>query len=149
MDRFRGEVLKGVTKSLVEEKLFNGGVYSPATTIGAVSLLVSYPMPAMVEFATIALGKHTLDLDLKSIIYISTAHLTLNMLSWCGAMVNEKQAGLFDHPAINWVRVLPHYQEPWVRHAFHEFVMPPVPVDRLIRGGVYLKSHGKDLIQTT
>ena len=147
VDRFRGEVLTGITKSLFEEKLFNGGVYSPATTIGAVSLLVCYLMPAMTEIVTIALGKHTLDLVLKNIIFISTAHLALNMLSWCSSIVNEKQGRLFDHPAINWVRVLPHYQEPWVRHAFPEFLMPPIPVDRLVRGSVYLKSHGEDLIQ--
>lgn len=145
-DRFRSEVLNGVSKSLVEEKLFNAGIYSLAKTIGAVSLLVSYPMPAMAELATIVVGKHTLELDLKSMTYIATAHLVLNMLSWCSAILNEKQGRLSDYLGIG---TLPQYQEPWVRHKFPEFLMPPIPVDRLLRGVVYLKSHGNDLIRTT
>lgn len=149
-DRFRNEVLKGIGKSLVEEKLFNGGIYSPATTIGVASLLVSYPMPAMIELSTIALGKHTLELDVISIVHIATAHLVLNTLSWLFAIVDQKQSRPFDLPAkINWVRALPNKQEPWVRHKFPEFFMPPIPVDRLLRGAVYLKSHGNNLIQTT
>lgn len=147
IDRFRSEVLNGVRKSLVEEKLFNAGVWSPATKIGVVSLLLSYPTPAIYELSSIVLGTHTLELDVASIAYIITSHAIFNMISWFTAIINEKFDRKLDRPT-DWFRISPRYQEPWVKHKFPEFLMPPVPIDRLTRGAVYLKSHGHKLIES-
>lgn len=146
VDRFREEIVTGTTKFLLEEKLFNGGIFSPAVVMGGLSV-IHYALPVLAEAVTIASGRHTIAVDISSVISVACNHLLFNGIAW---MLTQRQplGGGFEQMLPNWYHLVPDSREPFIRNNPLEILMPVVPVDRLIRGGVYLKSHGDELIQT-
>lgn len=41
---------------------------------------------------------------------------------------------------------LPEYEEPFIKHSLSDLLAPTVPVDRLVRGTIYLNRHGGSLL---
>lgn len=151
--QFRDKVREGARECLIREKIFNGGVYSPVVLMDYLGSLFTYSSVAMGETASFITGQHTMETDIKALGFVATGHLVINMISWTmakfGNYMSQFESGLGDsdlQPAFGVSRVRPDYQEPFVRHHIAEFIAPPVPVDRLVRGLVYDRLHGKDLI---
>lgn len=147
VEQFRDEVVIGTTKFLLEEKLFNGGIYSPAVVMGGLSLM-SYAIPVLAEAVTIASGTHTLNVDISSIISVACNHFLFNTMAWGLTQRHFFRVGVINHMLPDRFHLGPNSTEPFIRNNPPEILMPVVPLDRLVRGGVYLKSHGSELIQT-
>lgn len=144
VDAFKKEVGRGLTNCLRREKLLNGGRYDAAFGIGYYSLIFYDLLFFPAILASAVSGYANPDTVLKGIgglAIMQTVHNTIN-LSW--AVANYLQDKLFGPD--RYTGIGPIYNEPFVKHSPVELVLPVVPLDRLIRGSLYLGKHGKKLI---
>lgn len=154
--RFQREVNKGLKDCLKNEKLLDGGKYN-LFFLSNYSLFLCFDAMVIPAYFSSALSSPDTNLAfllVKTIVLYGSAHATSNSLPWIvigmdkihelARKIQEQELGPspynFQYPDVN-------SQEPFIRHSLPEFIMPPVPVDRLLRGIVYLKKHGDKLIQ--
>jgi hypothetical protein len=142
---FRTEVNDGLKNFLRREKLLNGGHYNLGffeayqATLGYDAFVFPIALTT-----SIALGDNPVHGALTVIGAIAAANFLSNGLNLAGAgltHIREKYRSFLGDAGHT-----PHYNDPFIKHSFLELVMPPVPVDRLVRGLVYLRNHGDTML---
>lgn len=147
IERFRQEVEDGLRGYLKKEKLLNGGKYNYGFALGYLGFL-SYNLvmgPGLLA-AQIASGADPALSIVRSVGIVAVANTTCNTLNLFGAgmsYLRNKYIG----PTRFYQSPMPDYNDPFIKHSVWELPMPPVPVDRLIRGLQYLDKHGEKLIE--
>lgn len=147
VDSFRKEVKGGLATILKREKLLNSGKYNLGFLIGYKGFLVYDLLLGPVFLADIILSGNieSMPIFLGGIAALNavanTANLALAGFTW----VDEKLSvpGRFDNTNFY---VTTNFTNPFVKPSLVELIMPPVPVDRLVRGLFYLSKHGDKLI---
>lgn len=152
VDAFRQEVVKGMKDVLKREKLLNGGEYNLAfltsyfelftkvllvLPIAELEVLLHSSSPAEVAQGTAkVVGLYVI---------VSAASNAFNLFSVFWGNLGEK-IGL-ERQKKDGIRLqCPKYEDPFIRHSIPEYIMPPVPLDRLARGMKYLGDHEGELI---
>jgi hypothetical protein len=138
---FKHEVHKGLHRVLVAEKLGNSGEFSYAFVWNYFNLL-------MTDVALIpALANQGIDAGDPQ----GAASICLQFFFLTNMLVNGANNLMADNPEIpSYIGKAkrPRLYEPFVRLNKAEVFLPPVPVDRLVRGSLYLRKHKDELIQT-
>lgn len=117
---FTKEVNKGIKKALVKEKLFNGEEHNW-------NFYYSY-------FATaLTLGYGISDIMANKPIEILMQYISSQAFVSVLNRTFTLSKGLRN--------------EPFVRPSFKECILPPIPVDRLARGVIYIANHGSKIIE--
>lgn len=120
VDRFRDRVRSAAINCLVREKIFNGGTYSPAVLMSTMMSFATYSSIILGETASIMLDKHTLEVDVNSLIFLATGHLVSNTVNWVWAMIGRHREPLPGLPS-----PYPDYEEPFVRHPSLRNILDP------------------------
>lgn len=127
---FKKSLRDKIDDCLGREKLYNAGGDFPVT-------LTSYMVLTMADMSLPFAGVAG---SLNHGNGLATAAAVLACMGIFNAgvnMVNEMAAAN---------RVLSNPDQPFIRHPLAEKLLPPVPVDRLVRGQLYLLMHGNKLI---
>lgn len=155
VEAFRGEVTRGLTDCLKREKLLNSGKYNLAVYASYKSLLLFdlFLIPVVVA-AKVAGGDNPVDIALRtSELYaiLNGGYNVLNLISSGLREVRDRMVsriGLSEIPGHEFP--MPRFNEPFVKHSLPEVVISPaVPLDRLVRGALYLHKHGDRIITAT
>jgi hypothetical protein len=125
---FKQELGRGLTSCLKREKLLNSGHYNPAFLTGYISL--GFDIPALAAVLAVSVKEpRLLPYASAYILYhIAFVDTFCNLLNWSRS------------------KIIDNNNDPFVKHSFPEFLLPGVPVDRLIRGLYYLEKHGSEMI---
>ena len=117
---FRREVNKGIKKALIKEKVFNGG-YRDFT------FFYSYLMTIMASTNAIEdiVNKDPASLAISYLTFQSLPTLWNRYSSFIGVSKSSV---------------------PFVRPSLKECILPPIPVDKLARGVIYIANHGSKII---
>lgn len=128
---FRKQVLNGIDDCLGQEKTSNVGgdkmtTYVSYMALAGCDLWLPYN-------GVIGAMKHGNGLEIAAAVIAMMAIFNAGV-----NMVNEISAvhGGASNP-----------DQPFVRHSLMEKVLPPVPLDRFVRGQLYLVMHGKSMFQ--
>ena len=151
VDRFAQEIRKGLRTCLAEEKFLNSGDHTHAALIYnyVAGLGIAYVMPSIYEAALIAANSsQAAEKAIAGLVFSATVNLFLNGIEWEGSRYEDRRALQKGMPIHNFLGFFSH-DDPFIRHSFPEFFLPTVPVDRFIRGAVYLKQHGNELITSS
>ncbi len=143
VDAFNKEVNRGLLNCLKREKLFNSGKYNLAFAMGYFSLL-NYDLSLLPVVVAAGLSGH-LNTPVETISIITiltlTEHLFVNGLISLNAVYDDR-FGKFGGSMLS-----SGLNDPFIKHSALEFMMPIVPIDRLIRGSRYLSQHGDEMIR--
>lgn len=145
VERFKKEVRKGLASCLAKEKLLNGGNYRLQFAISYYTLLTKDALYIPVLAASLySSGQNPLEITAISMGVSAAFHLTSNGVNLIFAGMTElgKQQG-FVRPNTS------GYQEPFVKHSIPELLLPTVPIDRIIRGKMYLNKNGSKMIESS
>lgn len=152
IDRFKVELTKGLRECLKREKLLNSGRYNASFLftwyIFATHEAVLYPA---IEALRISAGHNPLDVTGSILILYALTHSIFNTMN-LGICRVSKVFDIIDRKlfkkqlqeAGSYLRT--DWMDPFVKHHLLELLAPPVPVDRLLRGHIYLNRHGQKLI---
>lgn len=140
---FRSEVKRGLRSCLQREKILNGGNYNYGFLIGY-HTVVAYNLLAFptIAAAKIAVGDNPIEAFAVAGGLTAVINAANNTLVLGGAGLNHFRGRILGSQSA----LLPDFNDPFVKHSVPEMIMPPVPVDRLIRGIRYLNSHGENMI---
>jgi hypothetical protein len=136
IEAFRDEVRKGTREFLWQEKIFNNGGYSPLVTSSYATSGVIASLEVIHGAAAYLVGANPTEFAVNSAIFVATGDLIGNTLNWCLPRIFASRAKLYNMDP----------NMPFVKRSFPDFVMPTVPVDRLVRGLAYDAMHGAKLI---
>lgn len=146
---FQQKLKRGMRDSLTKEKLLNGEEHSMAFFMNYFTFLtkdvIIIPLLQYVVMQESANIMQFIQGSLKTAFVFFTTNSFYNGLNTAFSLLArlEERIGILnEHPIVN-------YEEPFVRHSIVEHIMPPIPVDRLVRGVVYLRNHGDKLIKQT
>ncbi len=151
VDAFQQEVNKGIKDVLKREKLLNGGEYNIAFLSSYWTFLTKdLLLLPLVEMETLLHSSSPVEVlhgtATVAALYAgaNAAFNVLNLFAVGWGKLRDKAIGGRDllYKGISY----PEYDDPFIRHSIPELLLPTVPVDRLTRGMVYLKDHGRDLI---
>lgn len=151
-EAFRAEITRGLANCLKREKLLNGGKYNLGFLVSYKALvmfdLFLIPSVAGIE---IAHGTSPLDVTLSLAQIYTVFNAAYNIANLAGSGLRYMHDFIdrkMDVPEIPGHEFpLPQFNEPFVKHSFPEtIVAPTVPLDRLVRGTLYLNRHGDKLI---
>lgn len=152
VEAFRGEVSRGLTDCLKREKLLNSGKYNLGVYASYKALLLFdlFLIPVVVG-AKVASGDNPADIALKAselYVILNGGYNVLNLVSSGMREVRDRMVrkiGLPEVPGHEFP--MPRFNEPFVKHSLPEMVASPtVPLDRLVRGALYLRKHGERMI---
>lgn len=151
VEAFRGEISRGLANCLKREKLLNGGKYNLGFFMSYQALMVYdlFTIPT-IAVAKIASGDGVLDTTLRvSEIYVAF-NAAYNVINLAGAglrFARDAMMRKMDMPEIPGHEYpLPRFDEPFIKHSLPEIIAPTIPLDRLIRGSLYLHRHGNKII---
>jgi len=147
---FQREVRRGLSTCLKIEKLLNGGSYGLGfiTAQGHFILWDLYVIPGSVGFELIN-GTDPLVGISRIAASVGIAHIGGNAITWVAVVRDKARESLYK--ASGRVRnslfskTIP--DDPFVKRNPVDFVMPTVPIDKLIRGELYLAGKGRKLIK--
>lgn len=156
---FQKEVERGMKDCLKKEKLLNSGNYNFILFSGY--WLSAINNSALAGGAIYELLNRNMDLQeaLKYLAVTAATDSVLNLMNWIFIGIEKSEELIFKRGThsseVNRISFLSpldfmskklNWNDPFVRHSF-DLIMPPVPVDRLIRGNAYLFEHGDKLIK--
>lgn len=141
---FRQEVNKGLLNILYREKLLNSRKFNLAFIQSYGLSIPNYAVVSYVEANMLTKGasieqKMTETAMLASFLLIQNA--AGNVINLAGSVANAFSQKIGQSPS-----PYPSFNDPFVKHSPFELIAPPVPVDRLGRGALYLKRHGNKLL---
>lgn len=137
LDAFQEEVKRGLRRCLKEEKLLNSRENDFLFMPGYIFLLADSLIPVM-DFQIL--------LNNPSKVPQATAYL-LSIYVIHQVLYNSVIARDFLLRKLRLIEPSSKADHPFVKNSVSEFLLPPVPLDRLIRGTRYLKKHGSELIR--
>jgi hypothetical protein len=145
---FQKEIKKGMAKCLKNEKLLNGGKYDFAFQVDY-SFSVFYGVPVL---GTVAYETLTHNLNFESAYKFILGMIVVNAGSNLICLLTSRLNQLFNKMGIDFGHddspfAWPDLNEPFVKHSAIEHLMPAIPIDRLIRGNIYLDKNGEKLIK--
>jgi len=144
VDAFQAEVRNGLATCLRREKLLNSGKYNFGFLVAYHGLLNYDLLLAPVAVVTSILSGDPMSAA-KVALLIAIANSTWNTFNLAGAGMTYLEDKIFGaEGAIK--PSTPNFNDPFIRHSVFDLVMPPVPIDRLVRGSRYLTQHGGQLI---
>lgn len=147
VEAFRDEVKHGLVSCLRREKLLNSGQYNFGFLVAYHGLL-GYDLLCGASFLAIAVLDRNISVAANAIAIAASSNTlwnTFNLFQVGMTYVNKRLFG-----PQNFARSFdPNFNDPFIRHSLPELVMPPVPIDRIMRGNMYLDKHGDKLITHT
>lgn len=143
---FVSTVVREMGKCLTGEKLHNGGDIR-------FGMLYAYISCILVDLGMVPIsiwGGVASEADLTSIVSMAFTTIVLNHLMTnfgivFEAGVNEVERKILRRSSDH----LSFFNNPFVRHSIPELLLPPVPIDRLVRGHLYLRKHGDKMFMPT
>ena len=146
VDAFRNQVRSGLTAILRREKLLNGGEYDLSFLFAYYGLIKNDLLVGPILVAGALLSEEPWS-TAKTLGVIAAANAIWNTGNLLLAGITWADKKMFGIPKIN--LNTPDFNYPFVKHSVVDLVMPPVPVDRLVRGLHYLNTRGNELIYPT
>lgn len=143
---FQKEVRRGLSNCLKREKILNGGSYGLVflTSYHFTGLFDIYALPAVTFYDFQTGGDPLIDAGRTLAVY-GGIHLISNTVNWLWVGLSKTSDMINPYP----LRTrLTHSDdnEPFVKRSPADFLMPSVPLDKLLRGELYLKGKGRKLI---
>jgi len=143
-DAFRNEVNHGLTTCLRREKLLNSGKYNLGF-LAAYFGSLKFDLVFGSALLTKAIFDNNLTLAEIAVLLAAMGNVVYNTGNLFGTAITYFYQRLYGHSdSIN--PNTPDFKDSFIKHSLLEFVMPPVPIDRIIRGSRYLGQHGDNLI---
>lgn len=148
--RFWQETRNGLRDCLTREKLLNSGNYNLPFITGYLAAMpkevMLYPLIAGLnlqsgELPHITFAKLALLYSVTHLAY-NALNLTAVALDWVKGKIDER---LGDSAFAR--RPMTTFHEPFIKNSLPDLLMPPVPLDRFVRGLVYLNKHGNEFIK--
>ncbi|MDO8269690.1 MAG: hypothetical protein Q7T54_03405 [Candidatus Levybacteria bacterium] len=146
VESFRKESIKGLTGVLRSEKLLNGGRYDLTFLWSYCHTMltdgIAIPTILATQYATETMTPNSLMITAVAGVGLNVMANGMNLMAAAmnhfHALIRGKQAdsGILDTT----------WNEPFVKHSFQDLAVPPVPVDRVLRGEFYLLRNGEKLI---
>lgn len=151
VNAFQQELKKGMKDVLKREKLLNGGEYNFAFLVSYHNFLVHNLLTLPLLELEILLQSSNIAQAADGTAKIAVAYAGVNAAFngfnlFCSLVGNflEKKGGISRDKRM--IRDA-DFEEPFIRHSIPEYIMPTVPVDRLLRGMKYLRDHGNELVE--
>lgn len=141
VDAFTAEVNKGLKHCLRKEKLLNSGNYDLRFGFAYIGALNNLAVSSHHLVSQIAIGDNPIETLIKSTASTALLNIISNIISLI-LLTNDKCLTQSEFVK----NVYHNLNSPFVKHSAPEFIMPPVPLDRLIRGIIYLNMHGDRII---
>jgi hypothetical protein len=143
---FQNEIKNGMESCLMKEKLLNGGEYDYSFLFGYLGLFADG-----LALGTVMSDALKRNLDFTSIVGltlgIGAINVTINLLKLIVIQLSN-DVDIKNFPMNIGPINLFHadWNEPFTRHSLAEYLIPPVPLDRLIRGNIYLDKNRLKLV---
>lgn len=153
IDAFQHEVQKGLRSILKKEKLLNAGEYDLAILLGTTN--AALVAGTFTEFIYRAASSGLDANHIKALLIAFVGfNLILNLanLGLAGSKEIFGPEEKIDLPGLREIFKIASdsdWQEPFVKHSPVEYMLPVIPIDRLIRGLTYLDKNGDKLIDRT
>lgn len=146
---FQAETTRGLAACLRREKILNGGNYNFGFLANYHTLL-AWDLPYSLYFLTKSVMTADPELAARTVVAVMLFNVSGNVLNLFGAGMNWIDEKKLSRPNIPFKPgLVPQFNDPFVKHHWADLIMPPVPLDRLIRGSCYLHHHGKELIKAS
>jgi hypothetical protein len=143
---FQNEIKNGMESCLMKEKLLNWGEYDYSFFFGYFGLLAD---GLILGTAMSEALKRNLDLNsaIGFTLGIGAINVTVNLLKLAVIQILKREE-MRDFPLKIGPINLFHadWNDPFTRHSLAEYLIPPVPLDRLIRGSIYLDKNELKLV---
>lgn len=147
VDAFQAEVRHGLASCLRREKLLNSGKYNFGF-LAAYHGILEFDLVLGAAFLAMAVADRDITSAINAVVIAAGANVVWNTFNLAGAAMTYIDQRLWGER--QFIKPLtPNFNDPFVRHSLPELVMPPVPIDRIIRGSRYLEQHGNNLINHT
>ncbi|MEO6508464.1 MAG: hypothetical protein ABIO02_00770 [Patescibacteria group bacterium] len=156
VNRFQEKVVEGIQNVLLKEKLLNGGNWSFTVSYSYIQTLTKDLM-LLPLIAGYEVGTGRIDEVLTTLGVFASWNALINGLNLIAIgmakgmqKIDEKLADLSGERRKSVYRNLftSDFNEPIIKHSLPDYLLPPVPIDRVIRGSIYLKKHSKEFISS-
>lgn len=140
---FSEALMKGLRECLIEDKLFNGGIFGLEFALG-----YFYTLFSDVYLPATYIANYLTTKDLPSLLYgaakVAFFHIAFNTL---GTTIAHAQSQMTKGRRMNLGFILTALpDDPFFKRSVIDFIAPPIPIDRLIRGLIFLRNHRSDFL---
>lgn len=147
---FQEEISKGLRSVLKREKLLNSGKYNLTFTSSYLTFIgIDVMLIPIAQIATI-FGSENMTTLSQNTLVIASSYIVCNVFrngfNSLGVMTGNlrRRVGL---PEDSPFGLYSNYEDPFIKHSVSEHLLPPVPVDKFVKGLIYLNHNQNRLLE--